>query len=269
MKRWIRRVALLATPFIAMSAGAFGSAIALEKTKVQLDDPFKTGIWSYHQKHILGDPDKIRFDDRVVVQAPLSAEDSLNVPVLVDATAIPDVKRIVLFVDYGPIPKILTYWPEEADAKLAFRFKIDQATPIRAAVETHSGSWHVGHAKIDAAGGGCTAPSHAYASDDWEALLGKVNGSVWPDRGRMRMIVDHPMDTGLADGIPVFIIQKLQVDDMAGRKLARIDLHEPVNEDPAFTLFFPDGRLSEKVRVHGRDNNGNEIDAIIGSLITQ
>ncbi len=254
----------------ALALFAFTSqASALDEAKVKLDDPFKTGIWSYHQKNILGDPENIRFDDRVVVKAPASAEDSLNVPVLVDATAIPDVKRIVLFVDYGPIPKILTYWPENAQPKLAFRFKIDQATPVRAAVETHSGSWHVGHTHIDAAGGGCTVPALAYASDDWEEHLGKVNGSVWPGRGRMRMIVDHPMDTGLAGDIPLFIIEKLQVDDLSGKKLAHIELHEPVNEDPAFTLFFEDGGLSDKVRVHGRDNNGNLVDAIVGSPKTQ
>ncbi len=260
MKHWIAAAALtlFTTP-----------ALAIDDTKVKLDDPYETGVFAYHQKELLGDPAVIRFDDRVKVRAPASAEDSFHVPVMVDASAIPDVKRIVLFVDYGPIPKILTYWPEKAEAKLSFRFKIDQATPVRAAVETHSGSWHIGHAHIDAAGGGCTAPAVAYASDDWEEELGKVYASVWPDRGRLRMVVDHPMDTGLADGIPVFIIEKLQVDDLDGNKLARLELYEPVNEDPAFTLFFGNGKLADKVRIHGRDNNGNPIDAIASSQVTQ
>ena len=257
--------------FVAALAGLVisTSAWASENTRVQLDDPLKTGIFSYHQKLILGDPARIKFDDRVVVRAPTSAEDSLNVPVLVDATAIPNVKRIVMFVDYGPTPKILTYYPENADAKLSFRFKIDQATPVRAAVETEDGSWYVGHTKIDAAGGGCTAPALAYAADDWEEELGKVNASIWPDRGRVRMVVDHPMDTGLAGDIPVFIIENLHVDDLDGKKLARIELHEPVNEDPAFTLYFGKGELKDKVRIHGRDNNGNEIDAIASAPVTQ
>jgi len=191
------------------------------------------------------------------------------VPVLVDATAIPDVKRMVLLVDYGPIPKILTYWPKQAEAKLSFRFKIDQSTPIRAAVETHSGSWHIGQTTIDAAGGGCTAPAAAYAADDWEERLGEVRGLVWRDRGRVRMVVDHPMDTGLADGIPVFIIEKLQIDDPDGNELAQIELHEPVNGDPVVTVYCPKGRLGDKVQVHGRDNNGNEIEATLRSSLTQ
>ena len=248
---------------------SLSSATANENTRVQLDDPLKTGIFSYHQKTILGDPAKIKFDKRVIVKAPKSAEDSLNVPVLVDATAIPDVKRIVMFVDYGPIPKILTFYPEKANAKLSFRFKIDQATPVRAAVETSDGTWHIGHTLIDAAGGGCTAPALAYASDDWEEELGKVHASVWPDRGRVRMVVDHPMDTGLAGSIPKFIIEDLQVDDLAGTRLARIELFEPVNEDPAFTLYFGKGELKNKVRIYGRDNNGNEIDAVASAPVTQ
>ena len=246
-----------------------GSALALDKPRVSLDDPYKTGIFAYHQKMILGDPEVIRFDRRVIVRAPASAEDSFHVPVQVDATAIGNVRRIVMFVDYGPIPKILTFWPKQAKAKLAFRFKIDQATPIRAAVETHDGTWHVGHTHIDAAGGGCTAPANAYASDDWEEHLGRVNGLLWPERGRLRVVVDHPMDTGLADGIPVFIIENLQFDDIKGGKLAQIDLHEPVNEDPAFTLYFREGQLRQQVRVHGRDNNGNEIDAVLRARVTQ
>ncbi|MDD9911341.1 MAG: quinoprotein dehydrogenase-associated SoxYZ-like carrier [Ahrensia sp.] len=252
-----------------VALGTATSALAVDDTKVKLDDPLKTGMFAYHQKLILGDPDKITFDERVIVRAPVSAEDSLNVPVTVDATAIADVRRIVLFVDYGPIPKILTYWPQRAQPKLSFRFKIDQATPVRAAVETTSGAWHVGHTIIDAAGGGCTAPAVAYASDDWEEELGKVYASVWPDRGRVRMVVDHPMDTGLAGDIPMFIIQKLQLDDLDGTKLAQIDLHEPVNEDPAFTLYFEKGALKDKLRIHGRDNNGNPIDAIASAQVTQ
>ncbi len=248
---------------------ASGPARAVDEVRVPLQDPLKSGMLAYHQKEILGDPAKIRIDDRVVVRAPRSAEDSFHVPVLVDATAIPSVKRIVLFVDYGPIPKILTYWPGSAEAKLAFRFKIDQATPVRAAVETEAGSWHVGSTQIDAAGGGCTAPAHAYASDDWEEHLGKVRGKIWPGSGRLRVVVDHPMDTGLADGIPVFIIEKLRFNDAEGRKLAEIDLHEPVNEDPAFTLYLGKNASYQSVRVEGRDNNGNLIKATLRSGLTQ
>ncbi|WP_305970114.1 MULTISPECIES: quinoprotein dehydrogenase-associated SoxYZ-like carrier [unclassified Mameliella] len=251
------------TAFAALIAVAGSAAAALDDPQTVLQDPMGSGMWNYHQKGLLGDPADIRFDDRVVVRAPDSAEDSLNVPLLVDATAIPDVKRIVVSADYGPIPHILTYYPEQAAPKLALRFKIDQATAIRASVETHSGSWHIGSTYIDAAGGGCTAPAHAYASDDWEEKLGEVHGRLWSASGRARLVVDHPMDTGLADGIPVFIIEDLSLQDEDGTPLARLELHEPVNEDPAFTFYFDAGALPASVKVMGRDNNGNRIRGVL------
>ena len=246
-----------------------GPAFALDEPQTPLSDPFKSGMWSYHQMELLGDPADIRFDDRVVVQAPDFAEDPFHVPVLVDASQIPDVKRIMLSVDYGPVPRILNYYPEGAEAKIAFRFKIDQSTPVRAAVETHSGSWHIGGVEIDAAGGGCTAPAAAYADSSWEDHLGEVVGRIWPDRGRLRMVVSHPMDTGLADGIPIFIIEELAMSSPDGDALGRIEMFEPVNEDPAVTLYFDDETLGDHVLVAGRDNNGNEIEAVLQSYATQ
>lgn len=242
---------------------ATGGALALDDPRTPLIDPLKSGMWSYHQKELLGDPEHIAFDPRVVVRAPLSAEDSLNVPVLIDASGIEGVKRIVVSADYSPIPHILTYFPQEAEAKIGLRFKIDQATAIRASVETHDGRWFIGSTYIDAAGGGCTAPAVAYASDDWEERLGEIHGQLWAASGRMRVIVDHPMDTGLSGNIPVFIIQSLDFKTEDGAEMARIELHEPVNEDPAFTLYFEPGTLPGLVHVSGRDNNGNRMKGVL------
>ncbi len=254
---------------LLLAGGLAAPAIALDTPRVKLDDPFRSGMWDYQQTEILGDPAVIAFDDRVKVLAPSSAEDSAHVPVLVDATAIPDVDRIVVSVDYGPIPRVLTFHPGEAEAKIAFRFKIDQATPIRAAVRTKDGAWHVGGVEIDAGGGGCTAPAAAYAADDWEERLGEVRGRIWPETGRMRMIIDHPMDTGLADGIPVFIIEELNISSPDGEALARLELHEPVEEDPTFTLWFPPEELDGVAILDARDNNGNEIRATLRAALTE
>ena len=237
--------------------------------KTPLVDPFNSGMWNYQQKRLLGDPEKIQFDDRVKVSAPHSAEDAFEVPVKVDATGIPNVEKILVTVDYGPIPKVLTFYPKEAEAKFSFRFKIDQATPVRASVQTKDGAWHIGGVHIDAMGGGCTAPAHAYATDDWEEKLGEVRGRMWANSGRVRVIVDHPMDTGLADGIPIFIVEDIKLQGPDNREMARLELHEPVDEDPAFTFHFPKETLTEAIRVVGRDNNGNEIDATIPGPNTQ
>ena len=268
----------LATPIVRLAFCSTVASFALHmlcgavlaaEPRVQLVDPLNSGNWTWTQTEILGNPEKIEFDDRVVIRAPEAAEDSFNVPVLVDATALGGVEQIVMLVDYGPIPKILTYWPGKAEAKVSFRFKIDQATPVRAAVKLEDGSWHIGSRVIDAGGGGCTAPAAAYASDDWEEQLGEVRGMLWPDKGRLRMVISHPMDTGLADGIPAFFIQDLEIKSSVGEQVARFELHEPVNEDPAFTLYFDKGRLDDKVTVRARDNNGNRIAGELRSRLSQ
>lgn len=246
-------------------AGIGGGAGALDAPRTPLEDPMQSGMWDYHQTELLGDPLDIRFDDAVVIHAPATAEDSLNVPLLVDATAIANVKRIVISADYAPIPHILTYYPEQAQAKLGLRFKIDQGTAIRASVETWDGAWHVGSVEIDAAGGGCTLPAVAYADANWEDHLGEIHGRLWSASGRARVIVDHPMDTGLADGIPVFILEDLSLQGEDGALLARVELHEPVNEDPAFTFYFPPRTLPPAVTVTGRDNNGNRIRGLLAN----
>lgn len=260
----------LALALIMASTPVFAAGNALySDLKTPLADPFGTGMWEFQQMRLLGNPASIQFDDRVKVSAPHAAEDAFEVPVRVDATGIPDVEKIVVSVDYGPIPKILTFYPNKADAKFSFRFKIDQSTPIRASVQTKDGSWYVGGVAVEAAGGGCTAPALAYASDDWEEKLGEVRGRMWAKSGRVRVIVDHPMDTGLADGIPIFIVEDLELKSADETTLARLELHEPVDEDPAFTFHFPEGTLTDAVRVVGRDNNGNEIDATIPGPNTQ
>ncbi|WP_425039282.1 quinoprotein dehydrogenase-associated SoxYZ-like carrier [Primorskyibacter sp. S187A] len=254
-----------ATPIVLATCMFAAPALAADDPQVPLNDPLNSGMWDYHQVNLLGDPAEIQFDDRVRVLAPASAEDSLNVPLLVDATALENVEKIVVTADYGPIPHILTFYPKEADAKLALRFKIDQGTAIRASVQTKDGAWHIGGTYIDAAGGGCTAPAHAYANANWEEEMGKINGRVWTDTGRVRFVVDHPMDTGLAGDIPVFIITDLKLTSEDGTEMAHIELHEPVNEDPAFTLYFDPEEVQTAMALTGRDNNGNEIDGLLST----
>lgn len=246
-----------------------GPAVALEEPRTRLTDPYSSVMWDYLQVNLYGDPEEIAFDDRVVVAAPKRAEDSLHVPVLVDATSLGDVRSITVSVDFGPIPKILTYYPGEAQPKLGFRFKIDQSTPLRAVVETGDGRFYVGSTYVQAVGGGCSLPAAAYASDGWEERLGEVHGRVWPQAGRVRFKVSHPMDTGLAPGIPVFIIEDLALSTPDGDELARVEVFEPVEEDPVMTFYFGENVLPGTLAVSGRDNNGNVIGATIRQVLTQ
>jgi sulfur-oxidizing protein SoxY len=239
--------------FIASLATAAADSTAIAS------DPLDSSMWrEMHERLLDGAP--VVFDDRIKVIAPMSAEDSLNVPVKVDASALDDVRRIVVFADFNPIPRILEFEPLKASAAISFNFKVQQATPLHAAALDANGLWHVGGVLLDASGGGCTQPSVGSASDDWADQLGSLSARLWPrDKGqRLRLRIMHPMDTGLAPSIPAFYIERVEINDEQGGALAKIRLFEPVSENPTLTLDLPETR---SLAVFARDNNGNRVSA--------
>jgi sulfur-oxidizing protein SoxY len=232
-------------------------------------DPLRSVMWSDMRALLLGGG-AIVFDERVRVTAPASAEDALNVPVMVDASALDaqeKVEEIVVFADMNPIPRILNYRPTHAKPLIGLRLKLQQATPIRAAARTPDGVWHVGGVFVDAAGGGCTSPALAHGDPQWERHLGEVQARAWGQAAdgavRLRFRVRHPMDTGLAPGIPAFHLENLAIHDAGARELGRIDTFEPVAENPVFTLEVSPAADTRSLRLTGRDNNGTPVQAEI------
>lgn len=228
-------------------------------------DPLDSARWADMQKTFLPGQ-TVLFDPRVKVQAPSIAEDPMQVPVTVDASALPGVQEVIVFADFNPIVEVLRFYPGEARASLGFRVKLQQSTPVRAAVRTADGVWHLGGVWVTTVGGGCTAPSAASGSRDWQARLNEVNGRQWSQgehAGRLRLRIMHPMDTGLIAGTPAFYVEELKFADVAGRPLMRVRLFEPVAENPLFTL--QQDNVVGTVKVDGRDNNGNRIQAEISA----
>jgi len=251
----VRALILLCAALFAGTAHA--ATTALPK------DPLHSGQWPTMARLFLGE--QVVFDQRVRLLAPPEAEDSMNFPVLVDASQLAaeagPIEEIVVFADYNPIPLVLKFQPGRAAPRLGFRLKLQQGTPIRAGARTADGVWHVGHIEVDAAGGGCTVPSLAHGNADWSSRLGEISGGLFErEQGaRLRFRVMHPMDTGLADGIPVFRIEHIELSDADGA-LARIEPYEPVSENPLFSLDLPS---SSAISLAGRDNNANRFSAEI------
>lgn len=232
------------------------------------DDPFGSLQWPDLKREFFGAA-RVVFDERVQVRGPAFAEDPMNVPISVSATGLPDVETLVVFVDRNPIRKVLEYQPLAALTSLGFRFKLEQASPVRAAARTKDGVWHVGGTLVDSAGGGCTVAGASRKDGSWTQTLGQARGKLFAsspvggaDASRLRVMVMHPMDTGLVGGIPAFYVNKLAVRDAQGRELLRLATFEPVSENPVFSFDFP-GRLAGGLRLTGTDNNGNRIDSRI------
>jgi sulfur-oxidizing protein SoxY len=66
------------------------------------------------------------------------------------------------------------------------------------------------------------------------------------------------MDTGLVDAIPEFYLQQLELRDAQGAALVKMDLSQPVSENPVFS--FDVTRPGAQHHLWLRDNNGNEFE---------
>lgn len=226
-------------------------------------DPLDSARWEDMRREFLGDAPAV-FDERVRVTGPSTAEDSLNVPIQVDASALAGVEEVLVFADFNPILKALSFRPGQARASLGFRLKLQQSTPVRAAARTADGRWHVGGIWVTTTGGGCTLPSTGSGSPQWQSRLNEVSARRWPrvDGGeRLRLRVVHPMDTGLAPGVPAFHIEEVTLATAAGAELMHIQAFEPVAENPVFTLQRDSA--AGPLEASGRDNNGNTFRARI------
>ena len=229
-------------------------------------DPYKSYQWAELRKEFLGPKPRVVFDARVRVLGPAFAEDPMNVPITI-ATDLPGVQRMMVLVDRNPIRKVLELQPMAAQPSVSFRFKLEQASPVRALALTADGVWHVGGTWVDSAGGGCTVAGGTRADGSWSQTLGQVSGRLYSAApgaaeagARLRLRVMHPMDTGLVNGIPAFHLTRLSVRDAGDRELLRLQTFEPVSENPVLSFEFakpPPGPL----RIVGVDNNGNRIDS--------
>ena len=126
-----------------------GASLALPTAWAQDDptggDPLGAMTWpTLRRQHIGASP--MRFSPEVKVQGPAFADDAMNVPLLVDARALAQtgggIDHIRVVVDRNPVREVLVFEPLRALPMLAFRFRMEQASPVRALVRTRDGRWH-------------------------------------------------------------------------------------------------------------------------------
>lgn len=232
-------------------------------------DPLGTLQWPGVRKEFLGSA-PFQFDSAVVVRGPTFADDAMAVPIQVDATAYNGrVQRMLVAVDRNPIRQVLEFNPHRMQARLAFRFKLQQGSPVRALVLLDDGVWRVGSTFVEASGGGCTVPGGSRADGSWSRTLGQVQAQVIKDflgtgQGRLRVRVMHPMDTGLVAGIPAYYLEDLRAQGPDGQLWWQLALFEPVSENPLLTFDFA-RPPPPTLRLSGRDNGGVKVAAEVRS----
>ena len=208
-------------------------------------------------KEIIKD-DKYIFDDKNInVQVPLFADNPVQVPIFVDAKAIKNAKRMVIFTDLNPISKVIDMDLQNLLPIVSLNIKVAQETPIRALVLDDKGLWHIGSNNIKSFGGGCSVSSVASTDTNFDKLLGKAKGNVFktPDSIRLKASIFHPMETGLVFGNSEFYINKITIkaDD---KVLANIDAYSSISENPRF--IFETLVESKDYKIEFFDIDGNK-----------
>lgn len=247
----------------AEGLAAYGGGRSVAGAKAR--DPFDGGMWELHREEYLGDPALWQADPAMLVLAPRAAEDAGHVPVMLDGAGL-DARpaRIVVTIDYSPLPLALIFHPGRALPVLGFGVKYEIAGPIRASALMADGSVRMGGAFVDALGGGCTAPAATHARPDWQQGFGEMRARLWPDSGRLRVGIRHPMDTGLADGIPAHHLTELRLHDAQGDEIAHVELRGPVEENPVLTFALPPELAQGSIRIDARDTSGDRFYGEVG-----
>jgi sulfur-oxidizing protein SoxY len=243
---------------ILMAAPAVAASDAVLPNGALADDPLQSPFLPTVLQLVLPEGAKVRFDDRVKVSFPAIAENQRQFPVQVDARAVPGVQRIIVFADLNPIQRAVTFTPVAAEPFIALRMKLDQRTPVRAAVQLADGSWLLAGGWIDAAGGGCSAPPASRVKGDWAQYLMAMQARLWrrPDGARLAISVRHPMDTGFVDNIPSYWLETLTVS-AGGQTIGAVELQASVAEDPAIMLM-PRVAADAVITLDARDTGGLE-----------
>jgi sulfur-oxidizing protein SoxY len=208
-------------------------------------------------KEIIKD-EKYIFDDKNInIKVPLFADNPIQVPIFVDAKAIKNAKRLIIFTDLNPIPKVIDMKLENLLPLISLNIKVAQETPIRALVLDENNIWHIGSSNIKSFGGGCSVSSVSSSNTDFEKLLGKTKGNIFKTDNiyRLKASIFHPMETGLVFGNSEFYINKIfiKADD---KILAKIDAYSSISENPRF--IFETFVESKNYKIEFSDIDGNE-----------
>ena len=221
------------------------------------NNPVESPTFDDILKRIIQD-DKYIFDDKNInIKVPLFADNPVQVPIFVDAKAIKNAKRLILFADLNPIEKIIDMDLVNLLPIVSLNIKVAQETPIRALILDDKGLWHIGSNNIKSFGGGCSVSSVATTDTNFDKLLGKAKGNVFktPDSIRLKASIFHPMETGLVFGNSEFYINKITIkaDD---KVLANIDAYSSISENPRF--IFETTLESQNYKIEFFDIDGNK-----------
>jgi sulfur-oxidizing protein SoxY len=218
-------------------------------------------IWPTLKQASFGDREIAEGDGKVILEAPVTAEDPAMVPITVRVP--PEVrdqlKSLTLVVDKNPDPIVakIAFGPAAGtggERSLSTRIRIDQFSYLRAILETEDGRLHMVKKFVQAAGG-CAAMN---AKDPDEELvdLGKMIVKTFPPAlstaplFEAQIMLKHPnfnglqMDLDSRGYVPARFVKEVTVkrgDDL----VLKMDTTFSISTNPNFRFTFGRGSNNE------------------------
>jgi sulfur-oxidizing protein SoxY len=246
-------------------AGAAGCALGMPAGTAFADETPWPGI----RKEVFGARDMVEDSGKVVLEAPVRAEDAALVPITVrlPASVAPDAKALTLVIDKNPAPVVATFTFGDAagagERVISTRVRIDMYSDVRAILETRDGALHMATRFVKAAGG-CSAPALKDA-DEALAQLGRMQVKTLAANGsggaaEAQVMIRHPNYSGMQmnqlTGLYIPANYVSAIDVRRGRDLEfRMEGGISLSEDPNIRFTYAEG-AGEPLQVTARDSDG-------------
>ncbi len=236
------------------------AAVLVTAAHARGTDPAGSELWEDLRGAYLGEDAVVTFDDSIRLMMADRVERAHEVPVMVKVPhRLRDMRELVLLVDRNPIQQIARLTPHRKIESVGMNIRLEESTPVRAAVLSPSGIWHVATKSVLVmSSGGCSSPPPEGGP---VAAVGDVRIKQFDRHGgasRLKVRIHHPMDTGLVvleDGntVPPYYIETVRIEDSEGI-IADLLTWAAMSRNPVITLDLPaEGR---SVRVSGSDSQG-------------
>ena len=173
--------------------------------------------------------------------------------------------KFILIIENNPIQQVMELSAFKQIEALGMNVRLEDDSPVRAAVLGKNGIWNIGSKMVFVASpGGCSSPSCDPTVEVCkQGEIGKIAVKQYGREGlaeRIKLKITHPMETGFVvnvDGeiIPEYYVNKIYVDDING-PIADISTYAALSSDPVVLLDLPE--KGQSIMVHVKDSQGLE-----------
>ncbi len=226
-------------------------------------DPMRSAFWADMQTAFLGDG-PIKYDAQVRLVMPRTVEDAFSVPIVVELSdRVQPAEEVVVIAENNPIQTAARIFPRRTIRSVGMNIRLEQTTPVRAAVRDADGVWHVASVRVEVQNpGGCSAMGGGGSAENPLGTIVMKRFRRPNSVTRLKMGITHPMDTGLVttedgDVVPAYYVEKVTLADAAG-PIADLVTSAALATDPDFYFDVPD-RL-QSVRIRASDSKGLTFD---------